>query len=116
MLDMFAVLKVILNALFFNFDVDKAVSDPRIHNQLSPNTTQVEPEFDKVSVKNTKKCWFMQLILESCAAQRDNTIFKSWITQNAVTSATSNPLHLSGINVKSFCLISDWEKTALLWG
>lgn len=56
MLYMFAVLKVILNALFFNFDVDKAVSDPRLHNQLSPNTTQAEPKFDKVSVKNTKKC------------------------------------------------------------
>lgn len=47
-------LQVILNALFFNYDVKKAVSDPRLHNQLSPNTTVAEPGFDKVSVpKNT---------------------------------------------------------------
>lgn len=55
MMDMFAILKVILNALFFDYDVDKAVIDPRIHNQLSPNVTVVEPDFDKVSVKNIKK-------------------------------------------------------------
>uniref|UniRef100_A0A3Q1ET57 Gamma-glutamyltransferase 1b n=1 Tax=Acanthochromis polyacanthus TaxID=80966 RepID=A0A3Q1ET57_9TELE len=30
---------VILNALFFNYDLEKSVSDPRVHNQLSPNTT-----------------------------------------------------------------------------
>lgn len=48
------LLQVILNALFFNYDVEKAVLDPRLHNQLSPNTTQAEPEFDEVSVpKNT---------------------------------------------------------------
>uniref|UniRef100_A0A8D2ZGD8 Glutathione hydrolase n=1 Tax=Scophthalmus maximus TaxID=52904 RepID=A0A8D2ZGD8_SCOMX len=39
--------QVILNALFFNYDLKKAVSDPRLHNQLSPNTTQAEPDFDK---------------------------------------------------------------------
>lgn len=44
------LLQVILNALFFNYDVEKAVSDPRLHNQLSPNTTVAEPGFDKVSV------------------------------------------------------------------
>ncbi|MED6288950.1 Gamma-glutamyltranspeptidase 1 [Characodon lateralis] len=48
-----AVAQVILNALFFNFDVDKAVEERRIHNQLSPNVTMVESEFDKVSVRNT---------------------------------------------------------------
>ena len=53
---MFAILKVILNALFFNYDLNKAVSEPRLHNQLSPNTTVAEPEFDKVSVTNSKQC------------------------------------------------------------
>uniref|UniRef100_A0A8C1HXK0 Gamma-glutamyltransferase 1b n=1 Tax=Cyprinus carpio carpio TaxID=630221 RepID=A0A8C1HXK0_CYPCA len=43
-----AVAEVILNALFFDYDLKKAIVDPRIHNQLSPNTTQVEPDFDKV--------------------------------------------------------------------
>lgn len=39
---------MILNALFFNQDLKKAVADPRIHNQLSPNTTLGEPGFDEV--------------------------------------------------------------------
>lgn len=42
--------QVILNALFFDYDLKKAVSDPRLHNQLSPNATVAEPDFDKVSV------------------------------------------------------------------
>uniref|UniRef100_A0A3B5L5Y8 Glutathione hydrolase n=1 Tax=Xiphophorus couchianus TaxID=32473 RepID=A0A3B5L5Y8_9TELE len=50
-----SIAQVILNVLFFNFDVDKAVSDPRLHNQLSPNTTQVEPEFDKEIVDGLAK-------------------------------------------------------------
>ncbi|XP_029940948.1 glutathione hydrolase 1 proenzyme [Salarias fasciatus] len=42
-----AIAEVVLNALFFGYDLEKAVSNPRIHNQLSPNTTQAEPGFDK---------------------------------------------------------------------
>ncbi|XP_055724232.1 glutathione hydrolase light chain 1-like [Salvelinus fontinalis] len=42
-----ATATVIFNALFFNYDLKKAVADPRIHNQLSPNTTQGEPGFDE---------------------------------------------------------------------
>ncbi|CAB1352846.1 unnamed protein product [Coregonus sp. 'balchen'] len=42
-----AIATVILNALFFNYDLKKAVADPRIHNQLSPNTTLGEPGFDE---------------------------------------------------------------------
>ncbi|XP_049908972.1 glutathione hydrolase 1 proenzyme [Epinephelus moara] len=42
-----AVAQVILNALFFDYNLDKAVSDPRLHNQLSPNVTVAEPDFDK---------------------------------------------------------------------
>uniref|UniRef100_UPI003AABF410 glutathione hydrolase 1 proenzyme n=1 Tax=Centroberyx gerrardi TaxID=166262 RepID=UPI003AABF410 len=42
-----AIVQVILNALFFDYDLEKAVSDPRLHNQLSPNTTVGEPGFDK---------------------------------------------------------------------
>ncbi len=41
---------MILNALFFDYDLKKAIVDPRFHNQLSPNTTQVEPDFNKVGV------------------------------------------------------------------
>ncbi|XP_008291961.1 gamma-glutamyltranspeptidase 1-like [Stegastes partitus] len=42
-----SIAQVILNALFFNYDVSKAVVQPRVHNQLSPNATVAEPEFDK---------------------------------------------------------------------
>uniref|UniRef100_A0A3Q4B287 Glutathione hydrolase n=1 Tax=Mola mola TaxID=94237 RepID=A0A3Q4B287_MOLML len=42
-----SVTQVILNTLFFNYDLKKAVSDERLHNQLSPNTTVAEPGFDK---------------------------------------------------------------------
>ncbi|XP_070780814.1 glutathione hydrolase 1 proenzyme [Enoplosus armatus] len=42
-----SIAQVILNALFFSYDLNKAVSDPRLHNQLSPNATVAEPDFDK---------------------------------------------------------------------
>ncbi|XP_028273852.1 glutathione hydrolase 1 proenzyme [Parambassis ranga] len=42
-----SVAQVILNVLFFNIDLNSAVSDPRLHNQLSPNATFAEPDFDK---------------------------------------------------------------------
>lgn len=42
-----SVAQVILNALFFDYDLKKAVSHPRLHNQLSPNATVAEPGFDK---------------------------------------------------------------------
>ncbi|XP_031711626.1 glutathione hydrolase 1 proenzyme [Anarrhichthys ocellatus] len=42
-----SVTQVILNALFFDYNLNKAVSDPRLHNQLSPNATVAEPDFDK---------------------------------------------------------------------
>lgn len=41
-----SVAQVILNALYFGYDVKKAVLDPRLHNQLLPNTTEGEPDFD----------------------------------------------------------------------
>ncbi|XP_073334037.1 glutathione hydrolase 1 proenzyme [Pagrus major] len=42
-----SVAQVILNALFFDYDLKKSVSDARLHNQLSPNTTVAEPGFDR---------------------------------------------------------------------
>ena len=77
---MFAILKVILNALFFNYDLNKAVSEPRLHNQLSPNTTVAEPEFDKVSVTNSKQCWYIWLIAGQCGVLGDNPSTKNPVT------------------------------------
>ncbi|XP_046904491.1 LOW QUALITY PROTEIN: gamma-glutamyltransferase 1a [Hypomesus transpacificus] len=39
--------QVILNSLFFNYDLKKAVTEPRVHNQLNPNMTVVEDGFEK---------------------------------------------------------------------
>lgn len=41
--------QVILNSLFFNYDLKQAVREPRFHNQLKPNTTMVEQDFEKVA-------------------------------------------------------------------
>uniref|UniRef100_A0A8C6PGH5 Gamma-glutamyltransferase 1b n=1 Tax=Nothobranchius furzeri TaxID=105023 RepID=A0A8C6PGH5_NOTFU len=45
-----SVVLVILNVLFFDYDLNRAVTEPRVHNQLSPNYSVFEPEFDKVSL------------------------------------------------------------------
>ncbi|XP_056146417.1 glutathione hydrolase 1 proenzyme [Lampris incognitus] len=50
-----SVAQVILNALFFNYDLEEAVSQPRLHNQLSPNTTFAEPDFDKTVLKGLEE-------------------------------------------------------------
>uniref|UniRef100_A0A3P8WL54 Glutathione hydrolase n=1 Tax=Cynoglossus semilaevis TaxID=244447 RepID=A0A3P8WL54_CYNSE len=41
------IASVILNSLFFNYDLKRALAESRIHNQLDPNTTLVEPGFDQ---------------------------------------------------------------------
>ncbi|XP_061119801.1 glutathione hydrolase 1 proenzyme-like [Conger conger] len=38
---------VILNALFFEYDLKRSVAEPRLHNQLYPNVTLLEKGFDK---------------------------------------------------------------------
>ncbi|XP_016118732.1 gamma-glutamyltranspeptidase 1-like [Sinocyclocheilus grahami] len=39
--------QVILNYMFFDYDVQKAVTEPRAHNQFNPNKTLVEDGFDE---------------------------------------------------------------------
>ncbi|XP_078409932.1 glutathione hydrolase 1 proenzyme-like isoform X2 [Cetorhinus maximus] len=38
---------VIMNVLWFNYNVKRAVTEPRVHNQLFPNETQVEEAVEK---------------------------------------------------------------------
>jgi len=40
--------QVILDYLFFDYDLQKAVNEPRVHNQLSPSETFVEENIDEV--------------------------------------------------------------------
>ncbi|XP_061703579.1 glutathione hydrolase 1 proenzyme-like isoform X1 [Syngnathoides biaculeatus] len=63
-----AVAQVILKALFFNYDLKKAVSDPRLHNQLSPNATVAEPDFDKVVLQGLAKKNHVTQFLKSSGA------------------------------------------------
>lgn len=44
---------MILNSLFFNYDLKKAVKEPRVHNQLNPNMTVVEHGFEEVASRTT---------------------------------------------------------------
>lgn len=44
--------QVILNSLFFNYDLKKSIKEPRFHNQLKPNITMVEQDFEKVARVN----------------------------------------------------------------
>nr|XP_014344783.1 PREDICTED: gamma-glutamyltranspeptidase 1-like isoform X3 [Latimeria chalumnae] len=38
---------VMMNVLWFDYDVNKAVKEPRVHNQLSPNNSSLEHGVDK---------------------------------------------------------------------
>ncbi|KAM9475171.1 glutathione hydrolase 1 proenzyme-like [Clarias gariepinus] len=46
---------VILNSLFFDKNVKKSVNKTRVHNQLNPNTTEVEDGFNQSVIEGLKK-------------------------------------------------------------
>ncbi|XP_026881105.2 glutathione hydrolase 1 proenzyme [Electrophorus electricus] len=50
-----SVAEVILNTLFFNYNLRQAVVEPRFHNQLRPNMTVVEPDFDTAVLEGLAK-------------------------------------------------------------
>ncbi|KAL2099967.1 hypothetical protein ACEWY4_004361 [Coilia grayii] len=63
-----AIASVILHALFFGYDLEKAVGEPRIHNQLSPNTTYGEPDFDTNILDGLKEKNHVTALLTSVGA------------------------------------------------
>lgn len=40
--------QVILNYLFFGYNLQKAIKEPRVHSQLNPDKTFVEDHFEEV--------------------------------------------------------------------
>ncbi|XP_077099604.1 glutathione hydrolase 1 proenzyme isoform X1 [Siphateles boraxobius] len=81
-----AVAQVILNALFFEYDLKKAIEDPRIHNQLSPNTTQGEPDFDKAVLEGLAQKNHVTEVLKSTGA-----VVQAVLRDSAGLSAESDP-------------------------
>uniref|UniRef100_A0A671L0M5 Glutathione hydrolase n=1 Tax=Sinocyclocheilus anshuiensis TaxID=1608454 RepID=A0A671L0M5_9TELE len=81
-----AVAEVILNALFFDYDLKKAIEDPRIHNQLSPNTTQAEPDFDKAILEGLATKNHVIEVLKSMGA-----VVQAVVRYSAGLSAESDP-------------------------
>ncbi|KAK7120864.1 hypothetical protein R3I94_020750 [Phoxinus phoxinus] len=81
-----AVAQVILNALFFQYDLKKAIEDPRIHNQLSPNTTQGEPDFDKAVLEGLAQKNHVTEVLKSTGA-----VVQAVVRDSAGLSAESDP-------------------------
>lgn len=45
-----------MNSIWFGYDVKKAVEEPRIHDQLFPNITELEQQIEEVGLRYTWTC------------------------------------------------------------
>lgn len=110
---------MILNALFFNYDLEKAVIDPRLHNQLSPNATVAEHDFDKVSVTISKQYWYMWLIAGWRGMEGGNPSTESPPSPNTSvitsTRGTARYIYLHGCGARRQ-IFQHLHSNTLIWG
>ncbi|KAM9810369.1 gamma-glutamyltransferase 1a [Neosynchiropus ocellatus] len=77
---------VILNSLFFNYDLKKSVSAPRLHNQLKPSITVVERGFEKEVLEGlTQKNHVTQLL------EIPDSVVQAVVRQGELLCAQSDP-------------------------
>ncbi|XP_056624642.1 glutathione hydrolase 1 proenzyme-like isoform X2 [Triplophysa dalaica] len=50
-----AIAQVVLNFLFFDYDLKQSVDEPRVHNGWKPNVTEVEKNFDEYVLEGLRQ-------------------------------------------------------------
>lgn len=81
--------QVILNSLFFNYDLKKAVTEPRVHNQLNPNMTVVEQGFEKVRCGTQKHIRNIKYYQTATEKSRSDIFFQSISCKDAEFKSVS---------------------------